>query len=289
MLTSDESDAAQTESVLWRRALMHVAGLASGPHLGTDLDVTVHFHPDRPVGEVLLLRHLLSDGVYRSQFETGTSNGGLTAHVGGDRWRWEHRMFAGAYDHASPTERPKYGSLNYRRHLAGGSVRFGSSHLRLARHVLQRTTFCYPDSSTEPTAFGTAEHMPLIALAEADDLDVLDDHIEAHVHGPLQLNFDIEALVLDPSYRGTEVEAAAAALPFPTFWHYGFRLHIDQLAEHSDYRGEDVVQAGRQVAEDGWLDARIIGDAVRAGCYDAQTLKRLWHCTTRYGHTWSGR
>src|ERR1700716_3271084 len=41
---------------------MHVAGLASGPHLGTDLDVTVHFHPDPPVGEVLLLRHLLSDG-----------------------------------------------------------------------------------------------------------------------------------------------------------------------------------------------------------------------------------
>jgi hypothetical protein len=44
-------------------------------------------------------------------------------------------------------------------------VRFGSSHLRLARHVLQRTTFCYSDRSTGPTDFGTAEHMPLIALA----------------------------------------------------------------------------------------------------------------------------
>jgi hypothetical protein len=129
----------------------------------------------------------------------------------------------------------------------------------------------------------------VVVLAEADDLDVLDDHIEVQVHGPLRLKGDIEALVLDPSYRGTDVEAAAAELPVPICWHHGFRLQVDPLAEHGDYRDEDVVRAGRQVAEDGWLDARIIGDAVRAGCYDAQTLKRLWHCTTRYGHTWSGR
>jgi hypothetical protein len=54
---------------------------------------------------------------------------------------------------------------------------------------------------------------------------------------------------------------------------------VDRLAEHGDYRGEDVVRAGRQVAEYGWLDARIIGDAVKTGLHDAQTLKRLWHCT----------
>jgi hypothetical protein len=38
------------------------------------------------------------DGVYRSQFETRVSNGGLTAYPGGDRWRWESRIFGAAYD-----------------------------------------------------------------------------------------------------------------------------------------------------------------------------------------------
>ena len=271
-----------------RRALDHVKTLMTGPPLPADLDITVHFHPDRLVGEVPLLRHLATDGVYRSQFETGTSNGGLTARAGGDRWRWEHRMFGGAYDDAAPALRPKYGSLNYRRRDAGGSVRFGSSHLRLARNVRCRTTFCYPDSFTEPTAFGTAEHMPLLELAAADRFDVLDDHIEAHIHGPLELDCDVEALVLDPSFRDTEVAAAAAELPFPTVWHHGFVLPVDVLAGHADYRGEDVVRAGKEIAEDGRLDARIIGEAVRAGRYDGQLLKRLWHCTARFGHAWGG-
>jgi uncharacterized protein DUF3626 len=62
----------------WQRALAHVASLSHGPPLG-EFDITVHFHPDRLVDGVPLLRHLADDGVYRSQFETSTSNGGLTA------------------------------------------------------------------------------------------------------------------------------------------------------------------------------------------------------------------
>ncbi|WP_328455028.1 DUF3626 domain-containing protein [Amycolatopsis sp. NBC_00438] len=266
-----------------RRAVAHVALLASGPPLAADLAVTVHFHPDRPVGAVPLLRHLADDGLYRSQFETGTSNGGLTAHPAGDRWRWEHRIFGGAYDDGPSSERPKYGALNHRRRPAGGSVRFGSSHFRLKRAVLRRTTFCFPDSFSEPADFGTVGRMSLVALADAAPADVLDDYVEAHVHGPLRLDSDVEALVLDPAFRGTDVEAAAAGLPFPTSWHHGFRLPVAILAEHADYRGEDVVRAGKEIAEDGWLDARVIGDAVRAGRYDPQILKRVWHCTARFG------
>jgi hypothetical protein len=273
----------ENEELPWRRAVAHVAGLSSGPPLAAGLDVTVHFHPDRLVGGVPLLRHLADDGVYRSQFETGTSNGGLTAHPGGDRWRWEHRIFGGAYDDGPPSGRPKYGAVNHRNRPAGGSVRFGSSHFRLRREVLQRTTFCYPDSFREPADFGTADHMPLVALAEAASADVLDDYVEAHVHGPLRLESDVEALVLDPAFRGTGVEAAAAALPFPVEWHHGFRLPVAILAEHADYRGEDVVRAGKEIAEAGWLDARVIGDAVRAGRHDPQVLKRVWHCTARFG------
>src|SRR5204862_3221910 len=126
----------------WPDAVRHVGDRVVGPPLPEDLDVTIHFHPDRLVGEVPLLRHWLTDGVYRSQFETGTSNGGLTAHPGGDRWAWESRLFGGAYDDGNPADRPKYGTLNYRRRSTGGSPRFGSAHLRLAAPVLLRATFC---------------------------------------------------------------------------------------------------------------------------------------------------
>ena len=48
--------------------------------------VTVHFHPDRlAIDGRCVAEALRDDGVYRSQFETKISNGGLTAHPGGDR------------------------------------------------------------------------------------------------------------------------------------------------------------------------------------------------------------
>lgn len=267
----------------WKRAVRHLQAVVSGPRLDRALRVTLHFHPDRVFAGQQLIEHLAGDGVYRSQFETFTSNGGLTAHPGGDRWLWEHRIFGAAYDQAPVGARPKYGSLNHRRRSAGGSIRFGSAHLRLHEHTLHRSTFCYPDSVFNPTAFGTADHMGLIPLADADDRDLLDDYIEAHLHGSLLLERDVEAVVLDPAYRGTDIEVAAAALPFPVEWHPGFRLHIDDLLDHADYRGQAVVTAGLTMATNGWLDARIIGLAVRHDTYDHQTLKRLWHCVARFG------
>nr|WP_231707501.1 DUF3626 domain-containing protein [Arthrobacter sp. zg-Y919] len=255
------------------------------------MDITVHFHPDAPVKGRPLLEHLVLDGAYRSQFETGTGNGGLTAWAGGDRWRWEQRMFGGVYDGAGPGQRPKYGSLNYRRRDVGGSVRFGSSHFRLKRSEYPRVTFCYPDSSTEPEHFGTADAMPLVDMAlehaPRSGLDVLDDHVEAHIHGPLSISRHVEALVLDPSYRGTDVEAAAETLPCPVRWHQGFRLSVDELERHADYRGGAVVSAGRTIAQDGWLDPRVIGESVRARTHDRQTLKQVWHCVARFGYDWN--
>ena len=90
-----------------RRALDHVAARSSGGPLADGLRVTLNFHPDRLVDGLLVLAALARDGVYRSQFETGTSNGGLTAYTGGDRWRWESRIFGGAYDEAPADQRPK--------------------------------------------------------------------------------------------------------------------------------------------------------------------------------------
>jgi hypothetical protein len=266
-----------------RQALCHVASRSTGPAVGADVRITLNFHPDRLIGGLAILRALAQDGAYHSQFVTGTSNGGLTAHPGGDRWRWESRIFGGAYDDADPHERPVYGALNFRRQVVGAAPRFGSSHFRLTADALARATFCYPDSAAEPTDFGVAAGMSLVALAEADERDALNDYIEAQVHGGVTLDGHVEALVLDASYRGTPVEAAARLLPCPVEWHPGYRLTVAELREHADYRGREFVELGARIAQDGVVDPRIIGDAARTGRHELQDLKMVWHTLARFG------
>lgn len=72
--------------------------------------VVLHFHPGWPSGGGTVLDAIVRAGCYRSQWVTGTSNGGLTARPGGDRWRWESQMFDGRYDDARPEDRPVYGA-----------------------------------------------------------------------------------------------------------------------------------------------------------------------------------
>ena len=98
-----------------QKALVYVAGRSNGDPLDSTLRVTVNFHPGRLHLGVPILRCLAEDGEYRSQFETGTSNGGISAYPGGDRWHWETRLFGGAYDTASSNQRPKVDALNFRR------------------------------------------------------------------------------------------------------------------------------------------------------------------------------
>jgi hypothetical protein len=150
------------------RAMRHVASVSCGSPVDPSLRVTLNFHPDRWAGMRLVLEALAAEGVYLSQFVTGTSNGGLTAYPGGDRWRWESRMFGGAYDDVGGHGRPVYGALNFRRKPVGGAPRFGSAHFRLTAAALGRATFCYPDSYLKPAHFAVAECMSLIELAEAD-------------------------------------------------------------------------------------------------------------------------
>ncbi|ACQ81987.1 conserved hypothetical protein [Beutenbergia cavernae DSM 12333] len=267
-----------------RRALAHVASHAVGDPIDPALRVTLHFHPDRGG----LLDDLARRRLYRNQFETGTSNGGLTAHPGGDRWRWEQRMFAGAYDGAAPGDRPKYGALDVRRRSVGAAPRFGSAFLRLRPEVLDRTTFCFPDSVQEPTDVGVrARGSHVVALALGAVHDALDDYVEAQVHGPVRLPEDVEAIVLDPAYRGTEVEVEAHRACPDVAWHAGFRLGLDALRAHPDYRGPEFVELGIEVVRrfgDGTtLDPRVLGHAVRTGEYDLQDLKRVWHLLARFG------
>jgi hypothetical protein len=75
-----------------RAAVHHVAALSAGEPLAPGSRITLNFHPDRLAGDLPVLEARARDGAYRSQFVTGTSNGGLTAHPGGDRRRRESRI-----------------------------------------------------------------------------------------------------------------------------------------------------------------------------------------------------
>lgn len=130
--------------------------------------VALNFHPDRVAADGRTVAEaLLEDGLYRNQFETRISNGGL----GAVRDRFEARLFAGAYGQPGvvPAERPRYGGLDLVRHPDGPCPRFGSCHLRLRADVLGRSTFSFGDSVTEAAACGTVDELVpvLAALLEA--------------------------------------------------------------------------------------------------------------------------
>ena len=205
--------------------------------------LTLNFHPDRLVANGNSVAEALQDGIYRNQFETGISSGGLTAFTGGDRDEWERRLFGGAYhdDAIKDVDRPKYGGFNLMHHPDGACPRFGSCYFRLGKETPHRATYSFGDSAEHPEDVGTIDtfHSVLAALLEsANDegevlgrsgMDVaglvdhllagepdfsksvakreqghaLDDYIEAQVHGPISLNNHVDTLVIDPSFRGT--------------------------------------------------------------------------------------
>ncbi|MCH8489155.1 MAG: DUF3626 domain-containing protein [Oceanicaulis sp.] len=268
-----------------RQVVDGVRERSAGPALPPAMTVTINFHPDWMYDGQCVLARIASQGVYRSQFETGTSNGGLTAYPGGDRWQWESRIFAGVYDDVPAPLRPKYGALNDLGSPYGGSPRFGSAHFRLRADMLERTTFCFPDSHMNPAPFGVADRLDLIERMHdrESDLDPLDRYVEAHVHGPLEIRSAMDALVLDPVYRGTDIEACARALGCPVEWHPGYRLPADRVEDCAAYRGSEVAALLPKLAENGQLTPRAIGRAQERGFATPVQLKRLWHCLARFG------
>lgn len=246
--------------------------------------VTLQFHPNWPASDGgLVIESMARDGRYVSQFVSGTSNGGLTAHPGGDRWRWESRLFEGRYDDGPGQARPVYGAWNRRRDVYGGAIRFGSAYVRLRPEVTGRSTFCFPDSVFEPQDRGGPDLLPhLCAMADQavrDGWDDLDECVEAHVHGGVSFADDAEAVVLDPCFRGTATEDAAERLGCPVEWHPGFRLATAGL--DPDYRGPEVVALAQALGDE--LTPAVVGDAARSGEHDPQTVKRVWHHLARFG------
>ncbi|WP_422739930.1 DUF3626 domain-containing protein [Micromonospora sp. WMMD729] len=276
--------------------------------------ITVNFHPDRlcadgrPVASALY-----EDGVYRSQFVTGISAGGLTAYPGGDRDRWERRMFGGAYQQTGvlPADRPVYGGLNLLDHADGACPRFGSCHLRLRRAVLARSTFCVGDSYLGPDVLGTIDAFEVVLAglladvartgvclgrAETDVASLtrtlldaspppgtvgraLDDYVETQVHGTLDLASDVQELVVDPSFAGTAtgatLESVARRYGFPLRWHPGFVLPVDEV--DAEFRGPAIpVLAARLYREFGQPDVPVDAALIGRGAVSVVAEPQRW-------------
>jgi hypothetical protein len=259
--------------------------------------ITVNFHPyrlladDRTVAE-----HLAAEGVYRSQFETGISNGG----IGEFRAMWEERMFAGAY--TGSVGRPVYGALNLAGHPDGASPRFGSCHLILHPAVARRATFSHGDSVTEPTVVGTADRFGAIrdALGPLPPPGqpvaagrAMDDYVEAQIHGGLTLRDDVTAVVADPSFIGTDTEVLLRSLGPPLGWSPGFRLAAADFP--AGLRGPSVPPLARALGPP-VIDAAVVGRAAQSVVRDPsawarfgdpgevlQLLKYVWHILVLLG------
>jgi hypothetical protein len=279
--------------------------------------VVLNFHPDRIVaGGRTVAEALLDEGIYRSQFESGISAGSRTAYAGGERDAWEQRLFGGAYhsDGATAADRPRYGGLNVMAHADGACPRFGSCHVRLDAHALERSTFCFGDSHLGPRDLGTIDAFePVLAgllerveatgealgrsgttVASLAALLVdgatsagangraLDDYIEAQVHGAVELGRDADALVADPSFRddetGDTLRAVADRFALELTWHPGFELPADEVP--AEFRGPAIPPFARRVLQEHGngavvLDAAVIGRAARSLPADPETLQHL--------------
>lgn len=284
MTSSNDYDLVVEARQLAKAAIDVVANKAKGGAIPSDCSITINFHPIVSINDESVVTCLLRDGVYRSQYETGTSSGSFSSHAGGRRWLWEQSMFDGVYDNAPAALRPKYGALNHLNSRSGGAPRFGSAHLRLKPHVTLRSTFAYPDSHLEPTEFGTATRMALMPLVVANKqrLEPLDNYVEAHVHGLVHVLDDVEAIVLDPSYKQTQIEADASKLPCKLEWHAGFVLSNDHYDGCIQYRGQVVADFTKQIIKQGRLTPAFL-DTFRDGSVNEQLVKKTWHCLARFG------
>ena len=125
----------------------------------------------------------------------------------------------------------------------------------------------------------------------------LDHYIEAQIHGDISLSKDVESLVADASFMGTDIGDALAKLAqihdIQLAWRPAYRLPVECVPD--DFRGPDMVHLAKQVAIDGDVTAFAIGQAAQRvvdNCVglspadvqgELQQLKLLWHVLVKFG------
>ncbi|MFA5479963.1 MAG: DUF3626 domain-containing protein [Candidatus Muiribacteriota bacterium] len=267
-----------------------------------DKSITINFHPDRISNNgKTILENLLEQGNYYGQFKTGTTNGGKTAFNGGDRFLWEQRIFFDAYPNNS-LDRPVYGALNILKYIDGASVRFGSCHFTLKKEIVERCTFCYGDSSTNPKVSCTYDTficvladllddvknngkiLNQVVLSEQQALAILlnnskklkalgrnlDFCIETHIHGDVNLMSDIDSFFIDESYRetiiGKNAEELCQKYEIKLEWIPVRQISVEEIEEL--FRGPMIPLIAKKIDtmfgnNNGILNAAILGEASR--------------------------
>ena len=267
-------------------------------------NIAIHFHPDVVNLEgKSVLENLLEGGVYRNQFETHLSNGLLDPTVGGRRVQWEDMLFGEVYDGSATNMflRPKYGSLSLMGDPYGPSPRFGSCYLLLKPICMTYSTFCYGDSSQNPSERGTWKHLEDVlaalfmdcftnehvlglsnirppqlfehlcqnfqyrsaALQNAVIVRNLNHYIETQIHSEIVLEKHVVSIVADPSFRQSIYEEMLQSIQ--TTYNIPIQWH-QGFTLHiddvvDDFRGPLMSKIAKKIAHNGRIDAKIIGQA----------------------------
>ena len=289
-------------------------------------------------GGKLVANSLLNSGVYKNQFETKISNGSVSAHPGGQRDEWERVLYNGAYHSGGFLDscRPKYGALDLFHHPDGPAPRFGSCYFILKNEILNRSTFTYLDSHQLPSERGTLEEFDSILCSLLTEIFIrnyalgehqlsvskffdfllnkidnpqenyereiprinLDHYIEAQIHGEISLQNDVECLIADPSFIGTNIEKVfndiCERYNIKLHWHSGFALSLDEIP--LDFRGAKMPELAKQITAKSFLSTEAIGFATQelknnsskfshrgSSAEVLQELKYLWHVLVTFG------
>ena len=268
--------------------------------------ITINFHADRLSNSGKpIIDSLIKEGLYHGQFRTGTTNGGKTAYIGGNRFLWEQRLFNNAYP-ADSLERPKYGALNLFQYIDGASVRFGSCFFTLKHEVCNRCTFSYGDSSTNPTTLCTSDTfagvladlfndvrknnrlLNQVIATEQETLAVLlnpnqeiknigrnlDYCIETHIHGDISLAEDVDCFYVDESYVGTafakKVELLCKTYNIALRWIPKRQILINDIGEL--FRGPQIPKLAKRI-DNLFGDNRGIVNAALIGMASCNSLE----------------
>jgi len=235
------------------------------------------------------------------------------------------------------SDRPRYGALFLVAHPDGPAPRFGSCYFVLRPEVSRRCTFTLLGSQDErsresigtlevlePTMAAVLRHVEeepapfgvpgltvrgLVAAMRAglpgaprgvtDDRlgRALDTFVEAQVHGPVDLARDVEALVVDASFRGSPVADTLAEIAstygFSLAWHPGFTLAAEAVPE--TFRDYPTRKLAERISAS-VIDAPAIGaasndfvlnpDAWRSFGSPSEIhtcFRRLWHALVLLG------
>ena len=88
----------------------------------------------------------------------------------------------------------------------------------------------------------------------------------------------------DPIFRTSPIEQLALKIGIPVKWHHGYWLSIEEMSRYPNYRGHEYIALAKESAQNGSINAKILGLAATKQGYDEQDVKKVWHYLARFGY-----